>query len=388
MEVNSFDIDGLLTDEEAQQLFAESEQGLKTPPEEQVDGGEEQKPDESEIDNADAEASQQEIVGEENNREREGAQRKDAKASSSPDVFYSSIARAAKQDGIFSNLDDEFIEKIKTPEDFGEALEKEVSARLDETQRRINEMMGMGADASQIRQTEQLRGTIEYLKGISPDALDAENEQGEELRKSILYNDFISKGFSQERAQRELKKAFSAGTDIEDAHDALTSLRQYYEKQYDGIVAEQKKQAEAVKAQQRKNYEEFRKMVLEDEIALGDQKLSKQVRQRIYDAAQKPVYKDEATGKLLTEVQRFQKEHPLEFLKQISMWYVLTNGGKDLTGFTKDKVTSEKHKAMRELETKIIIGSNDGDMRYMGGSDGDDKGDVLLSDDWKVGYNG
>ena len=180
-----------------------------------------------------------------------------------------------------------------------------------------------------------------------------------------------------------MKKSFGAGTDIEDAQDALESLTKYYDENYSKMIADQKKRRDEAIAAQRKAADDYRKMVLDEEIVLGDQKLSKQVRQKIYDATQKPVYKDPDTGRLLTELQKFQKENPLEFMKQLGMWYVLTNGGKDVTGFVKDKLKSEKHKAMRELETKIISNSNDGALRYVGGGSGSEEKDILLSDDWK-----
>ena len=103
----------------------------------------------------------------------------------------------------------------------------------------------------------------------------------------------------------------------------------------------------------------------------------------------KPIYKDENTGRLLTAVQKYQQDNPLEFLKQLGLWYVLTDGGKDMVGFTKGKVRSEKHKAMRELENKLKATSlnSDGTLRFVSGEPGGSDSDLLLSDDWKVGYN-
>lgn len=383
--LNAFDIDGLLTEDEANEFYASANgEQLQTPPDNQEEGGEEENPEESNIENADAGDDQQESVGKEINEEREGAQSDARKGASSPDVFYSSIARVAKKDGIFSNLDDEFIESIKGAEDFGEAMEKEMAARLDETQKRIYDFMNIGATQEEVRTIENTKKTLDYLKGLTAAEMEDESEQGEELRKTIIYNDFIARGFSQDRATRELKKSFSAGTDVDDAKEALESLTKHYEDNHNSIIAEQRKRHEAEVAQQKKAVEDFRKMVLDDEIVLGDQKLSKAQRQKIYDATQKPVYKDPDSGRLLTEIQRYQKEHPLEFLKQIGMWYVLTNGGKDVQGFTRDKVRSEKHKALRELESKIVAGDTDGSLSYMGSSN-TDSDDILLSDDWKVG---
>jgi len=381
--LNAFDLDGLLTEDEAREVFSGNDRQQDTPPENQEDGGEDKAPEESEIENADAVDDQQEIVGNGNIEEREDAGSDASKGSSSPDVFYSSIARAAKNDGIFSNLSDEFIDSIKGPEDFGEALEQEVTARLNEADRLVHEMRKGGATPEDVQKAEGMKKTLDYLKGIDDTQLQEESEEGEKLRKQIMYNDFITRGFTNDRAMRELKKSFGAGTDIEDARDALESLTKYYDESYNKIIADQKRRRDEAVAAQRKAAEDYRKMVLDEEIVLGDQKLSKQVRQKIYDATQKPVYKDPDTGRLLTELQKFQKENPLEFMKQLGMWYVLTNGGKDVTGFVKDKLKSEKHKAMRELETKIISNSNDGALRYVGGGSGSEEKDILLSDDWK-----
>ena len=125
-------------------------------------------------------------------------------------------------------------------------------------------------------------------------------------------------------------------------------------------------------------------MILDDEVSIGDSKLDKKTRQRVLDAVTKPVYKDPDTGQLLTQVQRFQKENPLEFLKQIGMWFVLTDGGKNASGLVKEQLRAEKNKGIRELERTINSSSlnSDGSLRYMSGTQIDD--DTLLSDDWQI----
>ena len=103
-----------------------------------------------------------------------------------------------------------------------------------------------------------------------------------------------------------------------------------------------------------------------------------------FDAVSKPVYKDPDTGQLLTQVQKFQKENPLEFLKQIGMWFVLTNGGKDFGGLTKQQAIAEKNKGIRELERKINSSAfdSDGSLKYVSGTN--ISNDNLLDDGWKV----
>jgi len=50
----------------------------------------------------------------------------DKDTSSSPKNFYSSIAKALKEEGIFPDLDDASLDSIKTPEDFAEVTEKQI----------------------------------------------------------------------------------------------------------------------------------------------------------------------------------------------------------------------------------------------------------------------
>lgn len=377
MEDFGFNIDGLLSQDEADKLFREdsieeneNDTMQDIEPEEKKDDAEEQDVLES--------------VGkkEENDKVKEDAEPEKSEGTS-PNVFYSSIANALKDDGIFPDLDEETIKGIKSPEDFGELFEKAVNARLDEKQKRIDAALDNGIQPDIIKQYEQ---TIQYLNSIDDDALSEDGDKGEDLRRQILYNDFINRGFSQERANREVKKAIDAATDYEDAREALESLKDYYNKGYKKVQDEAAAQKKAFVEQQKKNAEDFRKLILDSDIVLGDQKLDKNVRQKVYDAVSKPVYKDPDSGKLLTQVQKFQKDNPLEFLKQLGLWYVLTNGGKDMVGFTKNEVRKEKHKALRDLENKITATSinSDGSLRFATGDDGS-KSDILLDENWKIG---
>lgn len=380
MEDFTFDIDGLLSDDEATQLFSD-EQEPDQEPEVQEEGVEET----PEKENAESPEEETEKVGnKEINKETEDAEPEDR--GSSPNVFYSSIASALKDDGIFPDLDDKAIKGIKGPEDFGELFEQAVQARLDEKQKRIDEALNYGVKPDTISSYER---TIQYLDSINEEALSAEGDDADNLRRQILYNDLINRGFSQDRANREIKKSFDAGTEVEDAIDALDALKDFYKKGYAEVKESAKKQHDALIQAQKKNAEDFRKMVLDEDVVLGDQVLDKNTRQKIYDAVSKPVWKDPDTGKLLTQVQKFQKEKPLEFLKQLGLWFVLTNEGKDLVGFTKGAVKKEKHKAMRDLENKINATSMnpDGSLRFASGEkDYDESADPLLSDGWSVGY--
>ena len=371
MEDFAFDINSLLTGEEEAAAF-------EAKPEEAPVQEPETKPEE--IDNTETPAEEAtehpEKVGEEEETGKDAVQQG---AGTSPDAFYSSIASALKTDGIFPDFDDKDIENVKTPEDFAELMEKAVTARFDERQRRIDEALGNGVAPDTVRQYEQ---TIQYLSSINEEALSAEGDEAEDLRRQLIYNDLINRGYSQDKANREIEKSFRSGSDIDDAKDALVALTKFYKDGYDNIQKESKAKMEAAKAAQKQNAEKFKKLVLESEVKIGDTVLDKRTSQRVYDAVSKPVYKDPETGQLLTQVQKFQKDNPLEFLKQLGMWFVLTDGGKNTDGFTKEQVRAAKNKGIRDLEGKINTShiGPDGSLQYASRTGAD----PLLSDGWKI----
>lgn len=385
MEDFNFDIEGILSDEEAATFFSEEDDdkgGLQDPDLEEETG----KPEEGVEENGDQNGhSSDGVDGDEENEDKEQESAEEEDGGFSPNVL-SSVAEYLKNGGTFPDLSEDDYKDIDTPEKLAEFIDKGARSLMDERMRRIDEFMKYGATRGQITQDEKIKQTVDYLNGISSDSVKAEGKEGDDLRGYLIYNDYIKRGFSDERARREVKKAFDSGSDIEDAEDALNSLKNSFGKDLDNSMAQARRTYEDAQKKQKETAEKFRKMVIDQEIALGDQKLDKTTRQKVYDAVSTPVWKDPDTGKLLTPVQKFQKENPLEFMKQIGLWYVLTDGGKNIDGFTKGKVRSEKNKAIRDLANRINATSvnSDGTLRFTGMDKGGSD-DILLSDDWKIG---
>ena len=376
MDELGFDIDGLLSPEEADKLFEEQAQEETTAPDTDEKEVETEPTEETE------ETQEPETVGGKKNEDGSNAITQESDGSS-PNV-YSSIASALKNDGIFPDFSDDELNAVQTPEDFAELFDKAVTSRLDERMRRIDSALGNGVAPDTVKQYEQ---TLQYLGSINEEALSSETNEGEELRKQLIYNDLVARGYSHDKALRELDKSFKSGSDVEDAKDALESLTNTYKSQYQKMQDDAKRAHEQIKDNQKKQAEELKKMILDDEVKLGDTKLDKRTCQRVYDAITKPAYKDKE-GRLFTAVQQFQKEHPQEFLKQIGMWYVLTDGGKNMDGFTKQQLKTERNKAIKELGAKINTSSfnRDGSLKYVSGSGTGGDNDPLLSDGWKVGW--
>ena len=338
-------LDNILGADDVENLFTDvEEETQETPPEK---GEEKENKETTEVD-TDTLFDEPESVGsKENTEEKEDTTHKDG---TSPNNFYSSIAKAFAEEGIFPDLDDDSINNVKESKDLRELIDKQIQASLEEKQKRVDEALNAGVEPSQIRQYEN---TISYLDSIEDSTIEDESDKGETLRKQLIFQDFINRGYSKERAQREIKKSFDAGTDVEDAKEALKSNRDFFQEQYDGLVEDAKKEEEKLVKERKEQAETLKKSILEDKKVFGDMDLDKSTRQKVYDNISKPVFKDPESGEYLTAIQKYEMENRTEFLKNVGLIYTLTDGFKDLNGLVKSKVRREVKKGFRELEHKL-----------------------------------
>lgn len=279
--------------------------------------------------------------------------------------FYSSIANALVEDGIFQNLDEEALSKIQSAEDFANVISEQIKNQFDERQKRVDEALNFGIEPTEIQKYERLIG---FLDGVTDDALSNENDEGETLRRNLIYQDYINRGFSKERATREVERSFKAGTDIEDAKEALQSNKDYYNDAYEGLIKEAKEADRKEQEKLKRQAEDLKNSILNEEKAFKEIELDKATRQRVYDSIMKPIYTNPETGEKLTAIQKYESENKTEFLKNIGLFYVLTDGFKKLDGLVQGKVKKEMKKGLRELEHTLNGTSrNNGNLRFASG---------------------
>lgn len=368
--MEELDLNNILSPEEVDNLFdEEGSETQETPPESTEEKEQNKETTEVQVDAEDLFESESVGSGKEDKQGKEDTT-PDRSGTSPKTNFYSSIASALKEDGIFQNLDNDKAKEIKDAESFAQAMRDEVTAQLDERQKRIDEALNAGIEPSEIQKYEK---TLNYLDSIKDENISDESEQGEQLRRQLIYNDFINRGYSKERAQREVKKSFDAGTDIEDAKESLKSNKEFFKNSYDSIVEEAKKAEEKEIEERKKDAETLKKNILEEEKVFGEIQIDKATRQKVFDNISKPVYKDPETGELFTALQKYEMDNRLDFLKNVGLIYTLTDGFKNLDGLIKGKVKKEVRKGLRELETTInnTARTSDGNLKFATGVDED-----------------
>ena len=369
-------LDNILGAEEIENLFVEDGETQDTPPangeppkkEEEPSKDKEETTEVVDVDNLFTDTPESVGSGKENTEEKEDTTPKGD--GTSPKNFYSSIAKALKEEGIFPDLDDEGLSKVKDPEDFRDLIDQQIKAGLDERQKRIDEALNAGVEPTEIRKYEN---TINFLDSIKEENISDEGDKGEKLRKDLIYQDFINRGYSKERAAREVQKSFNAGTDIDDAKEALESNIGFFKDKYDELINDAKSEAEQEERERKEQAEKLKSSILNDKEVFGDLSVDKSTRQKIYDNIAKPVYKDPETGEYFTAIQKYEMENRTDFLKNIGLLFTLTNGFKNLDGLVKGKVKKEVKKGLRELEHTLnnTARTSDGNLKFVSGVDED-----------------
>lgn len=357
-------LDNILTDEDISSLFEDD--NIEGTTSDETDDNKTKEDNKTTEVNVDELFTEPESVGRENNNNEEQEDTNDPNDDGASPNFFSSIAAALVDEGVFPDLNEDEISQIKGPEDFRDLIDRQIKSGIDEANQRVLEALNAGVEPTEIQNYERV---ISYLNSIDDATLEDESEKGENLRKNIIYQDYINRGFSKERATKEVEKSFKAGTDIEDAKESLTGNKDFYQGQYDDLIKEGK-EAEAKEAKKQKEQaEELKKSILTEKKIFGDIEIDKNTRQRVYDNIAKPIYKDPDSGEYLTAVQKYQRENPVEFSKNLGLLFTLTDGFKNIDTLVGGKVKKEVKKGLRELETKIrsTSSSTSGNLRFANG---------------------
>ena len=366
--MEGLDFDGILGEAEVNAIFSGSEETTetetqKTPSKEEENNKEQEETTEvTSVEDLFNTEESESVGSEDEHKEKEDTQSKKA---GSPNT-YSSIAKAFADEGIFPDLEDDEVEKIDSAESLRAAIDKQIQAGLDEKQKRIDQALNYGVETSEIKKYEQ---TLNYLDSLKDDVITAEDTQGENLRKQLIYQDFVNRGYNKDRALKMVERSFNAGTDIDDAKEALKSNRDFFQDEYDSLIEEAKKTQEKEEIDRKEQADKLKKSILEDKKFFGEIEVDKPTRQKVFDNISKPVWKDPETGEYYTALQKYEMDNHSDFMKNVGLLFTLTDGFKSLDKLVKGKVKKEVGKGLKGLEHVLNTTSRDsnGNLKFVSG---------------------
>ena len=337
---DSIDIESLFSSQEEQEEIDDTQQG------------------DDNIDDALAGSSQNNIDTEGETLESVGIeeqiqQGREPEVNSQVPSTISSILTALKDDGILLDVDSELIQKAKSPEDFANIIEAQVAARLDATQQSLKKALDSGMTPDEIKTYQD---TQAFLESIEEETLeDEDNEESMSLAKNLIYQDFLNRNFTPERAKKEIEKSIKAGTLVEDAKTALESNKDFYKGKYEATLREREEATNKARKAAEKLRQEFIKKTTETKEPFKGLTLDEKTRRVVLENATKPIKDTE--GNLYTPVQKYIKENPNDAQYFMSLFYTLTDGFTNIDKLVGGKVKETTKKVVSNIEKVLNTSS-------------------------------
>ena len=334
----------------------------KTPEEEEAEKVAAEKEEEEEIDLNAALAEKVEGEEEEIVEDEEGTKKKEEiepPASSDDEPFTLVLARYQLEQGVLSSLDEEKLQEIIEKD--GEAAafsyliqnevetnSKAVSDKLDDYSKEYAELRKSGFAAQDAGSTLL---TLEALDSITDD--DLQDDEKEELRRTILKENYkATTSFSESKIDRLVKRAFDINADVEDAQEALESLREAKKQELEYAKETQKKAQEDAQTAYNEQIQSLGKHIDDLEEIIPGKKINKQTKGKIKDIITKPVKQSEE-GYAMNAMWAKRHEDPAAFDTVLS--YLFLSGVFDGKW---DQITkSVNTKLTTKLENKLASGS-------------------------------
>lgn len=240
--------------------------------------------------------------------------------------LYSSLATHLKDTGVLPSLED--TKGVTSLEQLQEAIAKEVEKNAGELQTKYKEAMEGGVETDIFVSYQK---TKNQLDSITDEVLSSQDDRAVNLRFNIIAQDFINKGHTKEEASKLAKRSVDLAEDVEDAKSALQKLKDFNEARLS------KAQEEASKRVEREQSEIKKFIDSTDEIFKGI-KLSKNIKDKLYDQMVKTVGSTE-DNKPLNEYTKAYKEDPVKFQVIQNYLFMLTKG---FTDFSKINTAATK----------------------------------------------
>lgn len=268
---------------------------------------------------------------------------KDSADSSSPGNLYSSLAKFLNEEGLLPTYDPEK-SKFESKDDFVEAIKESIKtsefADLTESQKKYLQAVRSGI------QPEQAYESVAALENLNT-ITKADIETNDVLRKELIFNDFIQKGYSKEKAEKLTQRSIDIGEDLDDSLEALESIKATVQKEYEANLKAANEAKLKAKQENDAQLEKLKETITKMDNFIPNYKVSEKDKQKIYEQAVKPIQLED--GRVVNAVVKARLDNPVEFEAKLNYLFYITKGFKDFN-IIKNKVTTS---AVKELEDKI-----------------------------------
>lgn len=275
----------------------------------------------------------------------------------SPSSPLTSLTSTLHDDGVLSSLSKEELAEIKTGSDLINAVKKQITdneySDLTEDQKEYLTALRDGVPDANYRSA---KSTVDHYSKIGEDSIGGEDSS--DFRKSLIKQDFLSKGFSEAEANKHAERSFDLGEDIEDAKSSLRRLKQAEQVKISQMSeqarAQQKAQAEA----SQKHMENLKKKVSDLKEVIPGVKFNSQTGDKVFDLMTETAGFD-SNGNPMNAVIKEMVENP-DYLVKLNYLHHITGGFNDWTKVSsgaKRNAVNKLDESLRAQEAKLKMGS-------------------------------
>ena len=282
--------------------------------------------------------------GEENQEEEEESTDDDSESdeTTSPSL-YSSLATHLYEKGLISSLDSNI--KIESLDDVNSLIEKEVETRIEQkySPEEIEAWKAKqnGVDPDEFTNYQNIK---KELDSITNDTI----ENNTELRKKLIYKDYINQGLSEEKALKLLNRSVELDEDLDDAVEALENIRKFEETKFQKLQEELKVKKAQEQAEYEAQQQKLKDSVYNAKEIIDGISLTKTMKDKVYNSMTK-IVGNSPQGIPENNLMKARRENPIEFDTKLYYLYELTKGFSDFSIINK----KEKSRASKEIEDAI-----------------------------------
>lgn len=335
----------LTTSEDLEYLFAEENQEG----EDSLENQEQEEENENNNDNNDTDENEnsEDVVGtnKDNVEEETSDEQDDAETSSSNPNLFSSLAALLSDKGLLSSTES----TIENEDDFIEMFKKEIkSSEYSDLNTNQKEYLDKIREGIPQQKVEQDQYNTSRLDNITEDSI----KEDSDLRQRIIYQDFVNRGFTDAKARKLLQRSIELDADLEDANDALESIKEFSKTKIDKENEQIKLDNAKRETKEANRIESVKTKIQKTDEVISGFKITSAVKEKIEQNMFDVVGENPDTKQNENALLKYRRENPEDFDHKLYYLFTITNGFQNFESLLKNT----KSRAIKDLER--VVASN------------------------------
>lgn len=263
-----------------------------------------------------------------------------------PSTPLSSLVSTLVDEGVLPSLDEEELGEIKSAADLISVINKQIKsneyADLTEDQKEYLTALRSGVPNETYKQQKNIEAQYDNIQESNIEA-----EDSLELRKILIKQDFLIKGYDEATATKYSERSVNLGEDVEDAKGALKRLQEYQKNVTSNLIKEAE---ESKKEQERKANEKLdniKNKIKSTEEILPSMKINTKSKDKVYELLTKPAGQDSNGNPVNAIVNSMINDQ--EYLIKLAYLHHITEG---MTKWDK-VISSAKSAAVNKLDEQL-----------------------------------